>query len=205
MVFAPPAARALAALIAVIALSSLGVRVWVEAAELGSVTAAIWSMARFFTILTNTLVAVLYGWVALSGRLASPAWFTASTVWILVVGAIYHLLLAADHNPVGVDALSNEGLHTLVPLAVLAFWALYAPKHPIHPAAPVLWAGYPLAYAVYAIGRGQIDGVYPYFFLNPVTSGVPTVAAYVLGLGALFLVLGYLGYGAARLTLKRAA
>jgi hypothetical protein len=56
----------------------------------------------------------------------------------------------------------------------------------------LVWIICPLAYAVYARIRGLAAGTFPYFFLNPETTGWLGVVAYILGLGAVFYVAGAL-------------
>jgi hypothetical protein len=116
----------------------------------------------------------------------------ALTSWIVMVGIVYHALLAADHNPIGLDAVINVIQHTAVPIAALAFWGLYVPKHGLGFQSPLVWIICPLAYAVYALIRGLADGTFPYFFLNPETTGWLGVVAYILGLGAVYYVAGAL-------------
>ncbi len=200
--------RAVAAVIAAIAALSL---VFQFIATLngpdanGSAPAALWKMARYFTVLTNAIVAVLLARVALRGRWSGPGWPAAATVWIVAVGAVYHALLAATHHPVGLEVYSNIGFHTLVPLGMLALWVFAAPKTPLTFTGPLIWTAWPLAYAVYAIGRGLTEGIYPYFFLDLDKSGPDIVSAYVAGLGVFFLLSGTLLVGAARLAGNRKA
>ena len=53
---------------------------------------------------------------------------------------------------------------------------------------------WPAAYAAYGLTRGQIDGFYPYFFLDPTAISWPQIALNLLGLvvafvaGALLLI-----------------
>ena len=49
---------------------------------------------------------------------------------------------------------------------------------------------YPTVYSIYAIGRGMVDGTYPYFFLNISELGFGGVAIWVAGLAGVFLVAG---------------
>ncbi len=156
----------------------------------GSPLATAWSMARFFTILTNGIVAATYLRIGLTGRWVSASWLTGVTLWIAVVGLVYHALLAATHNPVGLGAISNVGLHTVVPLGTALVWVILAPKDGLRVADAAYWAIYPVIYALYALGRGLIDGTFPYFFLDPGRIGWGGVALYIAGLGALFLCLG---------------
>ncbi len=188
-----PPARAAALITALLAVSALALRLAAELETMGagaSAAEALWSLARYFTNLTNAAVAVIFGLAWLTGRWPGAGWPAAVTVWIVLTGLVYHALLAATHNPVGVDIAANILLHTVVPLAALGLWLVAAPR-PAAFLAPVIWTAYPLAYATYAILRGLADGTYPYFFLDPAKSGPAVVAGYVLGLGAVFLITGW--------------
>jgi len=185
--------RIFAGLIALAALVSLVLQFAAEWQEMGaeaSTGGVLWSMARYFTITTNAVVAVVFSAAAWNGRWPGANWPAATTVWIIVVAAVYHALLAATHNPVGYEVWSNIGLHTVVPLGVVTLWLVSAPKAGLTLAGPVIWTVYPLAYAIYALLRGLADGVFPYFFLDPSKSGTLGVAAYILGLGVFFVIVG---------------
>ncbi len=170
----------------------------------GATTAAVlWTMARYFTILTNALVAGVLGYAAMTGRWPGAGWPAGTTVWIIAVGVVYHALLAATHNPQGLEVWSNILFHSVVPLGTAALWLTAAPKAGLTFLAPVVWTFYPLAYALYALLRGLSDGTFPYFFLDPEKSGALGVAAYILGLGAFFLAVGCMLVGITRLTDRR--
>ena len=187
--------RRLAALLAVVALITLGVEFyaeWLEEGDAATVPIVVWKMVRYFTILANLIVLVLYVFVAMAGRWPGASLPAGATVWILATGAVYHALLAATHNPQGIEVYSNIGLHTVVPLGCFALWLTRAPREPLAGYAPFLWTIFPLLYAIYAIIRGNYDGTYPYFFLNPDKSSIALIAGYILGLGVFFLGAGWL-------------
>jgi hypothetical protein len=195
--------RQAAAGLALLALSALALQFrveWLELGEAASTGRVLWVMARYFTILTNALVVAVFGLAAWRARWPAAAWPAAVTVWIVATGGVYHALLAAANTPAGLEVWSDIGLHSAVPLASLALWWLAAPKSPLGWYLPLIWTGYPLGYAIYAILRGLVDGRFPYFFLDPAKSGVGTVIAYVLGLGVFFVASGSLLIALARTT-----
>jgi hypothetical protein len=49
---------------------------------------------------------------------------------------------------------------------------------------------WPLVYVCYALGRGQFDGTYPYFFTNPDRIGWIGVAQWTVILAGSFFVAG---------------
>lgn len=190
----PSPIRLACAVVALLALSSVVLNFianWQQDAEAANPLDNLWRMARYFTHLANALVAVVLGLAAIRGRWSGPGWPATITVWIVAVGVVYHLLLAAKHDPQGLEVLSNIGEHSVVPLACLALWIWGAPKQGLGLHHPLIWTIFPLAYAVYAILRGNYDGIYPYFFLNPAKSGIAVVAAYVAGLGVFFVLSGW--------------
>lgn len=185
--------RLACATIALTAAGSIGFQAraqWLEQGDQASLTSVFWELARYFTHLTNALVALALADTALRGRWQNGSLPAALTVWIVAVGVVYHLLLSASHDPQGWEIWANIGEHSIVPAAMLALWLVAAPKTGLTLVHPAIWSLWPLLYAVYAILRGIRDGIYPYFFLDPVTSGIGVVAAYVFGLGVFFLASG---------------
>jgi hypothetical protein len=74
------------------------------------VSATLWILARFFTILTNLLLAVTMTAVAI-GRRVSPFLLGGITLAILLVGIVYATLLAGLHHLTGA-ALSPTSCYT---------------------------------------------------------------------------------------------
>ena len=186
-------ARLAAALIALIALISLAFQVqaeWIAKGDQASVLTVIWPIMRYFTHLTNALVVIVLGACAWRGTWGKPAWIGALAVWTVALGVVYHILLSATHNPIGLEIWASYGEHSIVPLASLIFWAVAAPKVGLSAKHAVIWTAWPLGYAVYAILRGLAEGKYPYFFLDPVKSGWGLVGGYVVGLGVFFVGCG---------------
>jgi len=127
----------------------------------------LWELARFFTIITNAIVAFCLIEGAVRGRWRSFSFLTGSAVWVALVGIIYHAVLSADHNPEGLAALTNEIHHTLVPIGTVLIWALTKERTRLSFSEPFRWLIFPLGYTVYILARGQLDGQYPYPFSNP--------------------------------------
>ena len=156
---------------------------------------AVWRMFGYLTILTNILVAVACSVLllkpdSLPGQYFSrPGVQTAVTLYIIFVGLGYNLLLR-NHAPfTGLHRLSDEGLHTVVPLLCVLYWSLYVPKQGLQAKDSLLWLIYPLAYFVMAMLRGGSSGFYPYPFLNVANLGYPRVMGNaVMLLAGLFLI-----------------
>ena len=155
----------------------------------------LWRQARYFTILTTLLVAVHFARIALTAR-ASPVWSAALTYWIVIVGAVYHGLLARDLE--GLRWWSDQALHTLVPITVVMWWLTTGPKAGLRYGHAVLWLVWPGLYMAYALIRGEIDGRHPYFFIDPPLIGWPEVILWCIGLGVVFWLFGVLIVAATR-------
>ncbi|WP_407494212.1 Pr6Pr family membrane protein [Pseudooceanicola sp. MF1-13] len=197
-----PLARTLAALIAVMTFASLAAQFaasqLVHAEE--NALQTLWRLGRFFTILTNVMVAVTFTALALRGVVASARWLGGVTLWIAIVGVVYHLLLAAtDSQETVIGYWANIGLHTTVPLAVVAWWLAFGPRTGLNVTAALMWMGWPLVYVCYALGRGQFDGTYPYFFTDPTNIGWMGVAKWTVILALAFVVGGLIQIALARL------
>ncbi|SIS56107.1 hypothetical protein SAMN05421759_101430 [Roseivivax lentus] len=182
-------ARITAALIAATALLAVLLQLYVGLERRPDRTALeeMWRMARYFTILTTLLVVLRYTRVAALGR-ASAAWTGAITLWALIVGAVYHGLLARDLT--GLRMVADQMLHSAVPLFVGLWWLAFAPKAALRPAHATWWLLWPAIYAAYALWRGTFVDRYPYFFVDPTRQGWDGVALWLLGLGVVFWVAG---------------
>lgn len=200
MILTPPARRA-AALIAVTAVAALllqGGFTLVDMTANGvSIAGAAWRFVGYFTILTNLLVAVVMGRAA-AGRPTAPSLFAATTLYIAVVGIVYHALLAALYHPTGWRRVADQGLHTAVPLLTVAAWLWVFPKRGLTYANPLRWLVYPLGYCAYALARGAADGWYPYPFIDAGAIGLKAALLNAAGLAVAFT-----GGGAAMVALAR--
>jgi hypothetical protein len=180
------------AAIAVFLIAGLSLRAQVDVARAlpgaRSAGAVLWVMAGYFTILTNLAVALHMAAVALRWRIgASRA--AGLVLSILMVGIVYHLLLADLWAPQGMAWWADQGLHTGAPLAMLVWWVTFAPKDVGWRDLP-MWLIWPLAYCAYALARGAATGVWPYPFLDAGVLGWPMVVLNIAGMMAGFAALG---------------
>lgn len=192
-----PAARALAALIAVAALGAVLVQFWVvQADRVGQENLAVraWIMLRFFTILSNLFIGLVMAAVAL-GRRPGPDWLATPTLAILMVGAVYHTLLAQPMP--GLEWWTDLGYHTLAPLGAGLWWLAFG-GHGLRLRRLWVWLTWPAGYCAYALGRGQLDGVYPYFFVDVGRFGWAQVGLNVVGLVLAFGLAGVVLWAIAR-------
>ncbi|MFA8384897.1 MAG: Pr6Pr family membrane protein [Pelagibaca sp.] len=162
-----------------------------------SLSEAVWAMYRFYTIWTNTLIGLACGVVAL-GRRVSPQLFSNLLLSIIIVAAVYHALLAHLNEFTGLDAIVDALLHTVVPVGFGVFWVVFVPKADLRFADILPWLILPLVYCIYAMARAQVDGVYPYFFLNIDNLGLARTALNIVG-----LLIAFAGVGALIVLLAR--
>ena len=183
-------ARAAAATIALIGWVGLAVQLGAVTEQVGSAAEAVWIMLRFFTILTNLIVAVVLTGIALGQpTFRSQSLLGLMTLSILFVGAVYVLLLRGLVELSGGAAIANLILHYIVPGLVPLFWLLFVPKGALKWRDPLFWSIYPLAYFAYALARGAVDGKYPYPFMDiPKVGWASAVATVAIILIAYLLV-----------------
>ena len=182
--------RASAALLALVALSALAWRIGLNMQANGwGLPTALWEIFRYFTIWTNFAVGILAALIALRGRMDGRI-FGGLVMAIAAVGIVYHALLAHLNDYTGIDLVLDETFHTLVPIWFTLHWLAFEPKERITFATLPLWLAWPGFYCVWALGRAQFDGQYPYFFLDIADHGGMQVTINILGLIAAFAVLG---------------
>jgi len=161
--------------------------------------------AGYFTILTNlfcALVATAFArprrtpsrWLALR----EPWVVTTAAVSIVMVGAIFHVLLRHEYQPTGLSALTNLIHHYLVPAGFAVFWWFAVPRRSL------VWSdiwrvfAYPTAYLVYVLMRGEVSGVYPYFFIDVSVIGYARALLNSVGISLVFITTGLVFVAAKR-------
>jgi hypothetical protein len=153
----------------------------------------------YFTMTTNSLVAIYLAVVVFAPRSRDGQFFLRATVtaavaeYIAFVSIIHTLLLRAGENPEGLHWFTNNTLHLLVPVLFVIYWLVFAPRltkegwHRESDDGVVLskptpwwrstwlWMLYPLAFFIYTLIRGAILGTYPYPFIDAGKLGYQTV------------------------------
>jgi hypothetical protein len=144
----------------------------------------------YFTILTNTLVAIYYSLVVFKKGTSSIA--TPTVVYITIVGLVYQLLLRATWSPTGLQMLVDELLHSVIPAATVVYWYAFERSSSIKYSQITKWLLYPLLYLVFILVRGHYAGFYPYPFVHVENLGMQQV---LINSGVLMLV--FIGFSAA--------
>ncbi|HQW69023.1 MAG TPA: Pr6Pr family membrane protein [Flavobacterium sp.] len=152
----------------------------------------------YFTILSNTLVAVYFTvmWLKkpslLLLRLQKPGILTAVTLYISIVGLVYQLVLRSIWSPTGMQKLVDELLHSVMPLFVIVFWYLYENHKTTSWKSFPKWLIFPSLYLVYILIRGHFSNYYPYPFMDVTQLGLNQV---LLNSGVLVLVFVAVAFG----------
>lgn len=191
-------ARTVAAIIALIALAGIALYAQAQMDKGGTLAQTLWVLVRYFTILANVLVLVVFAMIAV-GVHVSPRFAAGTALAIALVGVVFELLLTGlSDNLSGGSAVANTLLHRVTPLVVPFFWLLFVPKGTLRLADTLLWAVFPVAYLVYAMIRGNAEGLYAYPFLDIGQNGATQVAIVVV-----VIAIGFLASGAALVGIDR--
>ncbi|WP_257667024.1 Pr6Pr family membrane protein [Parapedobacter tibetensis] len=154
----------------------------------------------FFTILTNSLVAIYFTLILFkikSGFLAiinKPGTLTAITVYITIVALVYQIILRHIWQPTGLQMVVDELLHTLIPIMVIIYWYLYKNNSLATYKQIPKWLIYPAIYLLYILIRGKFSDFYPYPFVDVGNLGLSKVLinsvlliSLFVGLSAIFI------------------
>ena len=191
-------ARIVAAWIALIALAGIVLYAMAQMGRGSTLPETLWVLVRFFTILCNVLVLAVFVLIALGARL-SPRFVAGTALAIVLVGVVYELLLSGlSTDLTGGSAAANTLLHRVTPLVVPFYWLVFVPKGTLRFTDTLLWAAFPVVYLVYAMIRGNAEGIYAYPFLDIDANGAVQVAITVV-----VIALGFLASGVALVGIDR--
>ena len=192
-----PFARPAAAIIAIVALGALALQTALNLERDGSPLVSAGLLLRFFTIWGNLAAGLVMGWIALGRRMA-PEIVHALATALAIVGLVYWLLLAGMHHPEGLDRITNQFHHTLVPLTTILWWLAFGQRSESVLRSVGVAMIAPVAYAVFALAYGAASGFYAYFFLDAGELGWAQLAINIFGLAVLFSLVGALLLGVKR-------
>ncbi len=192
-----PAARIASGTIAVIGLATFALQIALSVEKTGSLFGAFAALSRYFTILTNAAVTVVMLRLAL-GRVPAHRLMLALVTAIAMVAMVFHAVLADLQTFSGLDSVTNQGFHTVIPALTVLWWVVFGGTPGI------VWRDlawvlpWPVVYTAYALVRGAVTGAYPYPFLDVTQIGWPMLGVNVLALAAIFLVVGAVFVGIAK-------
>lgn len=188
-----------AALVAAAIVAQLARSIENTVAAGGDVGFLLQNFFSFFTIESNVLavLSLLAGAVMVALGRAETVGFTTfrlvAVTYMTVTLIVYNLLLRGIELPQGQTVpWSNEILHVVGPLLLIADW-LFAPGRNRLEWNRV-WAVviFPIVWAAYTLVRGPLVGWYPYPFLDPGNSenGYLSVVFYVILIAAVMVGVG---------------
>lgn len=191
--------RIVAFLISMAAAVFLAMRVYLAAVRFGTIAAGLHFLSNFFTILTNTCIMVAMGRTASGVTISAKIWLSLVSA-ILGVGLVFHVALKhLIHLPPGLPQISDQGVHTIIPISTVLWWMAFE-KRILPFTAAFACITWPTTYCVYILLRTNLSEkpFYPYPFLNLPEIGT---ARFILNLTCLGLV--FAGLGAALLVIQR--
>ena len=130
------------------------------------------------------------------------------TVAMIVVGVVYHLLLADAPGDVRDGdyvwpVLPNEVIHTYGPILIVIDYLLSHKAFQLKLRAALWVAVFPLTWLVFSVIRGLVTNWWPYWFINPnEEGGVPGMLTYIAAITSFFFILGFLVLGLKKLIQK---
>jgi hypothetical protein len=133
------------------------------------------------------------------------------TVAMIVVGVVYHLLLADAPGDVRDGdyvwpVLPNEVIHTYGPILIVIDYLLSHKAFQLKLRSALWVAVFPLTWLVFSVIRGLVTNWWPYWFINPnEEGGVPGMLTYIAAITSFFLILGFLVLGIKKLIQKVAS
>ncbi len=134
----------------------------------------------FFTITTNSIVFISTTMLLFGGKCKINSFFrkcktiTAITVYILIVGIVFNLLLRQIVDLKGHHLIVSEIFHTVVPVLFFFYWLFFVSPEKISFKVILFWLIYPLIYMIYTLLHGFISSFYPYPFIDVTKLGLKT-------------------------------
>ena len=137
---------------------------------------------------------------------------------ILLTFLVFNIMLAGaeGRDPQANWRIGSLCFHVVLPIMYIADWFLFYERKQSKWYYPIASIGFPLAYVIFLLIQAAILGfdssilipttttplIYPYFFVNFETQGVPGVLMWIVILSCAFIAVGYIFYGLDRLGKK---
>jgi hypothetical protein len=159
--------------------------------------ATVTGLLPYFTIQSNLGYGIFAAWAAFRGD-TPPAFKGAVTLYVVITGLVYHLVLTNPASGFAVgpvertlpEAIGNQLLHTVVPLLAVLDWLLFDQRGRFRWRHALYWLSFPLGYLAFALVRGLVVDKYPYPFINVNELGYGGVSISTLVFAVAFWVLG---------------
>ena len=149
---------------------------------------------------------------------ATPLLKFIGMLGILLTFLVFNFVLAgaADRNPQLNWRIGSICFHVVLPLIYIADWFLFYERKKTTWRYPIASISFPLGYAIFLLIHAAILGfdtsiltptgttlIYPYFFVNLETQGVPGVLMWIAILSVAFVAMGFGFYGLDRISKKQ--
>jgi hypothetical protein len=150
---------------------------------------------------------------------AAPMMKFIGMLGILLTFLVFNIMLAGaeGRNPQLNWRINSLLFHVLLPVMYIADWFLFYERKQSKWYYPIASIGFPLAYVVFLLIQAIILGfntsilipttqtplIYPYFFVNLDTQGVPGVLMWIGILAVAFVAVGFMFYGLDRIGKKK--
>ena len=149
---------------------------------------------------------------------ATPLLKFIGMLGILLTFLVFNFVLAgaADRNPQLNWRIGSICFHVVLPVMYIADWFLFYERKKSTWKYPIASISFPLAYAIFLLIHAAILGfdtsiltptgttlIYPYFFVNLETQGVPGVLIWIAILSVAFVAMGFGFYGLDRISKKQ--
>lgn len=137
-------------------------------------------LLSYFTILTNSIVFFCTALLLFGGKSNLNSFFekastlTAITVYILIVGIVFNLLLRQIVDLNGNHLIVSEIFHTVVPILFFSYWLFFVSPQKFSFKVIWFWLVYPVIYILYTLFHGIITHFYPYPFIDVTKLGFKT-------------------------------
>ena len=150
---------------------------------------------------------------------AAPMLKFIGILGILLTFLVFNIMLAGaeGRDPQLNWRIGSLLFHVLLPIMYIADWFLFYERKQCKWYYPIASIGFPLAYVIFLVIQAIILGfdssilipttttplIYPYFFVNIETQGVPGVLMWIAILSVAFVAIGFAFYGLDRISKKQ--
>ena len=150
---------------------------------------------------------------------AAPMLKFIGILGILLTFLVFNIMLAGaeGRDPQANWRIGSLLFHVLLPIMYIADWFLFYERKQCKWYYPIASIGFPLAYVIFLVIQAIVLGfdssilipttttplIYPYFFVNIETQGVPGVLMWIAILSVAFVAMGFGFYGLDRISKKQ--
>ena len=150
---------------------------------------------------------------------AAPMLKFIGILGILLTFLVFNIMLAGaeGRDPQANWRIGSLLFHVLLPIMYIADWFLFYERKQCKWNYPIASIGFPLAYVIFLLIQAIILGfdssilipttttplIYPYFFVNIETQGIPGVLMWIAILSVAFVAVGFGFYGLDRISKKQ--